>query len=746
MVVKADINKVIYYNAESNYAVLSLYVRDSEDAKELIYQYLTAIGRMVEPIKGEQYEFTLEETDHPKYGKQYKIVSYTMGLDITDPEDQRTILYRIFPTERVVHMYDALDNPFQTLMDGDAATLLKVRGIGPKNVADILTVFNQKVKYSIVYLELADYQLTDRMVEKLVEAYGSPELVVKAVRDNPYALIYHVDGIGFKKADAIAIKGGEDPKGMHRVEAFIYYYLELQGESGYSWIEPSELAGAIEENLGEIEPFTITEAIHDLDRKLWYNSDHTKIGLKIYFDLENGLAKELLRIRDGQNNFQFKDWEDKVKKLEEEQGFEFTDEQKEGIKACLENQVVLITGPSGSGKTSSVKGMLSVFGNKYSYAQTSLSGKAASRLTEVTGKEGMTIHRLLEAGNQGFMRNEDNQLTEDIIIVDEVSMIDTRLMLALTKAIKTGAKLIMLGDVRQLEPIGIGSTANDLIKSPEIKTIVLTKIHRQAAKSAIITDSISISNGKQVLPKDFVGTETHGELQDLHFDAYSDNSNTFYKIVQHFSTALANGVDINELAVLVPQKTKGDASVYYLNLTLQEMYNPKKDENEELVVQYDRQRTYTIRVGDKVINKRNNYRTCYRYGSEEDVIPIFNGNMGIVKAVDKFNKQIVIDFYGMGEIVVNRDHINNIELAYAITVHSSQGSEFSHVIVGIDFNAYAMLSRQLVYTAITRAKKDCIVCCQTSALRYAIAQNHISDKHTHLVGCLYKLAHPSQEF
>ena len=747
-VIKGVINKVIFYNEESNYAVLSIKVDDEATDKEIcnaIGFIITAVGQMVEPKVMEEYEFHLEEVETPKYGKQYKIIYSSMGLDIKDPEDQKTILFRLYSTERVVNMYNALPNPFDTLMKGDAASLQKVRGIGPKNVVDILDVFARNVQYSAIYIELAQYQLTDTMIKTLVEAYGSPEGVIKAVKENPYALIYHVDGIGFKKADAIALKGGEDPTGLHRLEAFIYYYLKQQGESGYSWIETEELAGAIEENLGDVPPFDITEAIHEMDgaNQLWYSEDHKKIGLKAYYDLENELAKQFIRIRDGKGNFECEGWEEDIKELEAKQGFDFTDEQTAAVKACFDNQVILITGGAGSGKTTCVGAMLSVYKGKYSYAQAALSGKASSRLTEVTGQKGSTIHKLLEAvPGRGFGYNSDNPLPYDIIIIDEVSMIDTRLMLALTRAIKTGSKLIMLGDVQQLEPIGVGSTANDLILSPEIKTIKLTKIHRQAAKSAIITDSISISKGVQVLPKDFVGTVTHGELADLHFDAYSDSSNTFYKIVQHFTTALTNGVDINDLAVLVPQKTKGDASVYYLNLTLQEICNPYKD-LPEVVVRYDKNKTYTLRIGDKVINKKNNYRSCTRSldGEEDDnIVPIFNGNMG--RVVDIKGKQVLIDFYGIGEVWVGADHINNIELAYAITVHSAQGSEFDHVIVGIDYNAYSMLSRQLLYTAITRAKKDCIVCCQTSAFRFGTFTNHISDKKTHLKECLYAIDHP----
>lgn len=734
---------MIFYNEENHFTVLSIRVdKGDTDIVDTLGYSITATGQMVEPKEMEQYEFKLVQIENPKYGKQYKILFSSMGLDITDPEDQRKILFRIFPTNRVISMYEALPDPFDALMKGDAASLLKVRGIGTKNVVDILDIFNAKVKFSLIYTELSDYQLTDTMVRKLVEAYGSPEAVVKAVKENPYALIYHVDGIGFKKADAIAIKGGEEPGSLHRIEAFIYYYLKEQGENGYSWIETEELAGAIEENLGEIPPFDITEAIHEMDseEKLWYSEDHKKIGLKLYYDLENDLAKQFIRIRDAESQFDCTGWEEDIKELEKQQGFDFTDEQIDAVKACFDNQVILITGGAGSGKTTCVGAMLSAYKGRYSYAQAALSGKASSRLTEVTGQKGSTIHKLLDCvPGQGFGYNENNPLPVDIIIIDEVSMIDTRLMLALTKAIKDGSKLIMLGDVQQLEPIGIGSTANDLIMSPEIKTVKLTKIHRQAAKSAIITDSISISKGIQVIPKDFVGTVTHGELEDLHFDCYSDSSNTFYKVVQHFTTALEKGVDINDLAVLVPQKIRGDASVYYLNLTLQELYNPNKNNAPELVVRYDKQRTYTLRIGDKVINKKNNYRSCTKADGEE-IIPIFNGNMGIVKNI--VDRKVLIDFYGIGEVWVGSDHVNNIELAYAITVHSAQGSEFAHVIIGLDFNAYSMLSRQLIYTAITRAKKDCIVCCQTSAFRFGTHANHISDKKTHLKECLYALDHP----
>ena len=746
--VKIRVLRVKFYSTESNYAILWCSIDELLEGqleKGLVYE-ATFTGTMIDPKEGDEYTVYAEFTTHPKYGGQYNIIRVESDFDYSRKVDRDRLVemaFRDTPT-LLSNLYATFDDPFQPLVKDDIEALVKVKGIGLRTVHNVLARFHRKYDYGTLYLELYEYNLTEAMCERFLDAYGSADVAIKAIRENPYALIYVVDGVGWKKADAIAMKGGEKQYSLHRVEAFIYYYLQLQGENGNSWIDPSELMGAIQENLGEdIPAYTVTEAIHDIDDKLWYNEEHTQIGLKKYYDIENKLATELLRVKNSVNEFRYDGWEERIKLQEKAQGWEFTDQQIEGIKACLENQLVLITGKGGTGKSSTVSGVLAVLG-QYNHAMCALAGKAASRLAEVTGEEGYTIHRLLgygvdkETGKFGYVYNADNPLPYDIVILDEVSMVNSELFWRLVSAIPSGAKLIMLGDVAQLPPIGIGNTANDLLASPYILTITLDKIHRQAAKSAIITESIAISNGTQIAEKDWIGVETRGELQDLTLNCYHDASNTFYTIMEYYSRFVEMGKSPYDIQVVVPLRVRGDSSVYNLNLAIQAIVNPHKEREPELTVSFMKDYSYTFRVGDKVINRKNNYKTASwsEDGEEMVITPIFNGNIGIIESINTVDRSMVVDFVGIGKILIDGEALRNMQLAYAITCHSAQGSEFDCVIVGMDYSAYTMLSRQWLYTALTRAKKACVLCTQISALRYATYQNEIVDKHTHLQRCI----------
>ena len=367
-------------------------------------------------------------------------------------------------------------------------------------------------------------------------------------------------------------------------------------------------------------------------------------------------------------------------------------------------------------------------------------------MSEITGKTGFTIHRLLgypkgASEYQGFEFNQDNKLPYNIYILDEISMVDARLFYYLLRAIPDGAKLICLGDSGQLESIGCGNIAYDMIHSPEIPTIELTKIHRQAAKSAIITQSIAIRNGIQIINKDWTGVETRGELQDLELRCYSDKSNTFYNIMEIFSKLMAQkDFNIMDTQIIVPIKTKGDSCTYNINNTIQELYNPSA-KNKKEITRFSNEKPFVIREGDKVINTVNNYRL---------LTPIYNGNIGTVKSIwyseEADSRIMTIDFIGIGNVDVPEDCWIGIELGYAITVHKYQGSQSKNVIFGLDFTAYSLLTRELVYTGITRAQKKCYLVCQTGALRYATAQQSVSNKQTHLQNCLYEVAHPKLIF
>ena len=705
-------------------------------------------GNMPEPSLGATYIIIADYIDDPKWGEQYNIKSIysDISFDKDDKKGRFKFLCSLFTPSQVEAMYSVYDDPFAILDAEDVEKLVQIKGCGIKTADNWIRKFKKNINIARIFVELEDYNLTNNMIKRLMNRYNSPDLVIEKVKTNPYILVNEVDGIGWKKADEIALAGNIKPDSPVRIGAYITYYLNRCGEEGCSWITPDQLLGAILDNLGEeIPDENITTAIRELGDRLWWNEDKDKIGLSKYYRIEHDVAEELIRIRNAESNIYCDDWRMKIEHLERAQGWKFTDEQMYGIEEVLKNNVIIIHGLAGSGKTSAVSGVLEVLSH-YSSVMCALSGRAASRMSEITGKTGFTIHRLLgyprgDVEYQGFEFNQDNKLPYNIYILDEISMVDARLFYYLLRAIPDGAKLICLGDSGQLESIGCGNIAYDMIHSSEIPTIELTKIHRQAAKSAIITQSIAIRNGIQIINKDWTGTEIRGELQDLELRCYSDKSNTFYNIMEIFSKLMAQkDFDIMDNQIIVPIKTKGDSCTYNINNTIQELYNPSA-KNKKEITRFSNEKPFIIREGDKVINTINNYRLP---------TPIYNGNIGIVKSI-WYNEEVdsrimTIDFIGIGNVDVPEDCWLGIELGYAITVHKYQGSQSKNVIFGLDFTAYSLLTRELVYTGITRAQKKCYLICQTGALRFATAQQSVSNKQTHLQNCLYEVAHPKLIF
>lgn len=1041
-------------------------------------------GEMPTVIEGEQYKATCIFTTDARYGDQYNIEMFASNitLDTADQAGQRKFLESIFTKKQVEAMYEALENPYQAFIDQDTVSLCKIKGCGLKVCPSWLLKFKENYHRAIIYSELNDYNLSTYIIDKLLDRYSTPELVIEKVKNNPYTLVTEVKGIGWGIADKIAMASGMDEYDPNRISAFIIYYLREQGENGYSWITNDHLMGAILEQFGQDIPDPpITEAVQSLikEDKLWFSDDKQRIGIKWFYTIERKIAENLIRLLKAPNRFKYDHWEEAVARIERLQGWEYTEEQKAGIKLALENNVVLIQGGAGCvdcdteffngtewkkiseyklgekvlqynlngtaelvtpiayikneckylwhfktkygldqclsdnhncimispkgkikeekfysvkarqnegrcrdkfitafnyegqgiqlsddliriyiacfadgnfskkatpstptylrarfnltkprkiarlaelarkaglkfhiekynktvqqdsydcfvymperikefpeewyncnkhqleviadeimlwdgvasennryttvikknadfvqfvftslgkratiltsnrigtvsntknkkyyrksieytvcvaknmlvgfssskttrayrntkinqyetkdgyeycfnvpshalvlrrnnkifitgncGKTSLVSAVIEILKN-YDFVQCALSGKAASRLMEITGQEGYTIHRLLEYpkgdDNHGkFFFHEDNKMHHDIYIIDEVSMIDLNLFLHLIQAIEDGAKVIFLGDNGQLEAIGSGNIAFDLLYSDEIPSITLTKIHRQAERSAIITESVMIRNKQQIVKKDWVGHEVRGELQDLDLTCYGDSSNTYYKVMEQVQRYWALNKEVKNLQVLVPMKTKGSACTYILNNAIQELVNPSKKSVEETRLFISKDMPYVLRVGDKVINTVNNYK----------VEPnIFNGNIGIIKSIwtnnETYEDFMTISFEGIGDVDLAYEFWRNIELAYAITVHKYQGSQSDTIIFGLDFNSYTLLSKELLYTGITRAKKKCYLIAQTSALRFGTGKSSVIDKQTHLKEQLYEVAHPKLIF
>lgn len=753
--------KTIHRNNDSYFTIASFdLVKEIDGEVEIhpIYKTFTVVGIMPYLMEDADYEISATEVENKKYGKQYQVNSINLYLPngIESKEGQKEFLDIIFTKLQVKEMYETLDNPYMTLKDGDIASLVKVKNCGMKTAVAWIDKFKTYMPLSNAMKELSEYGLTEALLRRIVNHYKSSDIAVEIIQNKPYKLI-EVNGVGWHKCDEIAMKGGLKPDSPERIGTYILYYLQERANEGYSYI-PADANTEIENGIvsktqkpinfidtmieffgDDISDEALKGGLDYANDQLWFSDNRKFVGLKRIYDLEMSVAENLIRIRDGENDFKYSNWKDIIKQKEIDQGWEYNEQQIEGIKAVLENQVVVITGKAGTGKSSIVDAMIAVL-QGYSYAQTALSGRAAARMAEITHEEGYTIHRLLgfpkgDRDHGGFVFHEDNKLPRDIIILDEVSMVDGELFNRLVKAIKTGSKLIMLGDTGQLECIGCMNIAADLIASKEIVSIELSQIHRQAANSGIITESIKAREGIQLIEKDWIGTEVRGKLNDLVIDCFSDKSNTFYKVMQHASSELEDGTDIMDLMVIAPSY-KNESGVDNLNAALQSLYNPDSPEKKEVFVQKS-SKAWILREGDKIINVQNDY-----YAKNKFTAGIFNGNIGVVKNIDIDANTIAVDFQDIpGIMILPKKNWKDLELGYAITCHKAQGSQCKKVIVGLDFGSFIQLSREWVYTAMTRAIDKCYMVAQNNALRYAVSKNSISVKRTHLVKLLaYKAA------
>jgi len=702
------------------------------------------------------YTIIAKEVYDEQRGIQYELMFIGQLINLSSVQNQKSFLKTFLTNNQISEMFKVLENPLAAIEAHDVEALKKVNGIGDYIANCIIDRYEDNKDNCEVYLELDEYGLTPKFIQKLIKQYKNPHKVIEIIKKNPYQLSFDVDGIGFKTADSLALKSGISETSPERIEAYINYLLHELAQNGNSYITSGELTAYIFEEFGGKENIlevyldeedrvignNIGKAIDDLKEKGIIvvedteNKSNRRVYLKEYYKLEKDIADHLKRIANAKNKFIYDDWEQIVTAQENKQGWKFTEEQKAGIKLGLDNQVCFITGGAGTGKSSLVSGILESLKN-YSFAQTALAGKASARLQEVTGKEGFTIHRLLGYQPQlGFAHNEENPLPYDIIILDEISLVGGEIFLSLIKAIPDGTKLIILGDMGQLESIGCMNLAFDMYNSKFITTIELTKVHRQAQKSGIIVASQQMRMGEPVLEKKFIGEKTIGELQDMHFDIDDTSSTTRERTMKWFKEKYESDLvsDIMDIQILSPCKDRGDASVFNLNLDVQEYVNPHSPDKNEIKVNISKDKSYYLREGDKVMCVKNNYKIC-----GENRQGVFNGWCGILKEIDTLFglHKVYIPMIDDTMIFSTSDLINGVVLGYASTVHKYQGSS-AKVIIGAFDNTTPpnMRTKELLYTLWTRAEKDCTTVAQNSALYSAALNSEISDKNTFLVELL----------
>ncbi len=730
------VDAIPVYKDDSNWGLFGTSPVDESniakfDLKLNKYNSLSLKGIAPKLEIGAKYKVQMYEQTNPTYGTSYEIIKIWQDIP-TSMEDQKEYIKAMVTDLQFKAIYDVYEGQdVIQLFKDNTFEWQKVYNMGEKNYIHIKEKILGNLELQILLAEFSQYGLNYNMIQKIMKNYTSAQLLIDAFNENPYILT-EIDGFGFKTCDKYALKMGIPEDSPFRIGACIDFILEEQANNnGHCWISFSTMINGCHE-LMRIDKKIIKEHMLGLNKATKLDEGANVISDKYFIDEENKVIalgkyryyeKEIARHLKSLLSYPSKviakkeDIEKAIKQVEEKFGFELTKEQREFVYMVCDNNVALLTGKAGTGKTSSLK----VTVNAIRLIMTliseacALSGKAAQRITESTGIRAKTIHRLLEYNHDGgFAKNEYFPLETDLVVLDEASMVSSILFYNLISAVPKGSKIIILGDTEQLEAIGVGAILKDMIDSGKIPHVELTEVHRQAKKSGILSIANQVREGIQFNKEDDYENRKIGELGDLLFYPYRTQEKIKAKTLDIARKFKGN---IMEFQVIVPLKDRGDISARTFNEELQEIFNPDPFDDMPTL----ERNNYKFRENDKIIQCGNNYDFF-----------VFNGTQGIVKEVDVTAKKITIDFVGVGLVTYTLEQMSQIELAYALTVHRVQGSQFETVVFAFDYSAYKLLCRQLIYTALTRASRKCYLICENKALYYAVSVDKASKRNTFL--------------
>lgn len=711
-----------------------------------------------------EYTAVLSLVPENKFKGTYYMGAIIDKVELQGADNERKFLEAILTPKRVKELYEVFENPIDLIRDGNVTELKKCKGIGENSVKTLIRTYHENFCYAEIIGALSEYELTTTMMKRLLANYGTSKNVIKAIKDNVYTLANQVDGIGFKKCDALALKVGLEENSPFRLESFLLGYFEEQAQNGDSWLAPDVIISACKKTFGTV--FTdsdIYQSWYSLGEQklLGWSEDKQRIYLQQYYDLEKEISERLIALGDKSNDCVKRDLELEtkiIKQVEQDQGFPYSEEQKKVMFEMLDEKISLLVAGGGSGKSTMIKGFKTIF-NKYNLATAlvSFSAKAAARILEATGFEGMTLHRLLKAlGGDVFDFNETNTLFESLVIIDEASFLSADLFLALLKALPLHARIILVGDEGQLPSITTGNVFYDLIQSKQYYTGRLNTIHRQAEGSAIIEVSRKVRNKQPIFPYGWTGKKVLGDKQDLLLDVYDEPRFGIPKLLENYKHFVKTLDDVKNTQIILSKRNSGEVCTHEINYLIQSELNPFSVDKPQTQIMRGSQ-LIDIRVGDRVMNTRNNYRAIV-YDPTHDVkwhttpiydeklnytcipsesVGCFNGFVGdVIKIVEGYN--IVVKFDLIDEpVLFTIEQKNDLDLAYSITVHKSQGSEWENVVILLDFN-HQMCTKELLYTAITRASKKCVLCGEARAINRSIKNSETTTKHTFLKDMLVK--------
>ena len=724
MKLTGEVIKVRYVNEENGYSVFDLNTSDGE---------IKIVGIFDSVNIGESLEVEGEFTYDNKYGEQLNVSSYQKKLPSSTVEIEKYLASGIISTigpKNASYIVKQFGKKSLDIVFDETDKLLEVRGIGKKSIEKIKKSVEELKFSKNILFHLTGLGISLSLSKKIYNIFR--ENTLEVINENPYKLIKNVKGIGFLKADEIALKNNLDKNSPYRIESAILYLLTQKAINfGHVYYPKEKLTNEVSKLIG-VE----TELIEPVYMNLLLSSevviDNSFEESNIYLDYlyvsESYIASKLAKMA---LNDDFKilfDIEKEIKEAIKSLSIKLSKIQIDAIKSCFEENISIITGGPGTGKTTIINTISKIYlDNGYNISLCAPTGRAAKRIEETTGIEAKTIHRMLgyipssydDIGH--FEYNEDNPLDTDVIIIDEMSMVDVVLFEKLLRGMKDNTRLVIVGDVDQLPSVGAGNVLSDLINSEKIKYTKLVDIFRQYENSNIIVNAHKINNGQEPILNEknsdffFLKTETPAITRNVVVDLISKRLPNAY------------GYDFSKDIQILTQSRKGICGVFELNRLLQDILNPKTETTDELLVG-----NKLFRVNDKVMQTKNNYNLSFVDSDGEENFGVYNGDMGHIIFIDKSSKKLTVEMDDKRLIDYTLEDLDNLELAYAITIHKSQGSEFKSVIIPM-FDGYKLLqTRNLLYTAITRAKENIVLVGDKNVMNNMIRNNTINSRYSNL--------------
>jgi len=726
MKIVASVENTVFRNAENGYSVINV----SYNKKRL-----TCVGTIPEVFEGQTLELDGEFIVNKKFGEQFQINEAKVVEPTTAPAIEKYLasglIYGIGPVT-AKKIVDEFGEDTLSIMEFNPIKLAKIRGISKQKAIEISNAYNEMKEMQTVIMFLQSHAITTNMAIKIFNIYK--DRTIEVVKNNPYQLVEDIDGVGFTTADKIAVKVGIDLYGEERIKAGLIYTLKVASErEGHTYLPQNELIENCLQilNFGEAERNSVAKCLDYLQiegmvKNFSYHGEDVSVLTKFYFQ-ENYIAKKLYKL--SYNVFDDKfNFLDSVNFYQRIHKIQLNGEQTDAVLASTNKGVSIITGGPGTGKTTIVRCILEMF--KQQNRRVLLcapTGRAAKRLSETSGMEAKTIHRALEMnpadGDGIFHRNENNPLDADVVIIDEMSMVDVGLFYHLLKALRSTARLIMVGDKDQLPSVGAGNVLRDLIESGKIHTTHLVNIYRQGNDSLIISNAHLINNGKMPI--------IDNTSKDFFYESGKDLVTNSETIIDMVSTRLPKyfGYKPQDIQVLAPMKA-GPCGIDNLNKRLQMVINPHFS-GVEIVNEFTK-----FRVGDKIMQTSNNYEMEFvKYednGTMQSGTGVFNGDIGYITRIEPETHEVTVCFDDGKICKYAQSDLFQITLAYAITIHKSQGSEFDCVVISLVPGAPIIITRNLLYTAITRAKKAVVLVGSKQMLARMIYNNYTAKRYTML--------------